>query len=831
MKAGGVEPLLMRMTLTLGVQRAWVMNDREQLVAQAGQGASLEASPDTVDLLRRALNTGKADGFVALGENAAIVAAVRLNTGTRGQVMFVSRAIDGPLAREMTELTGSQMGFFKFAAGSKVTLLGAQLDASLQNELTGVVRTVASKGVQTSRDLVLGDIRFRLSLIHQSTEGNLYTAILPTVRPIGEKITSFLYMVGIIAAVSLALALAGGLVFGQRLTGALVDLTKAARQISNGRFDVDLQVRSSDELGRFVESFNLLAQSLKQREAKLFQTAHRDTVTGLPSRALFENEIVDAMNKARGRGDKLSLITVVIDRLREVSDSLGRKAGDAMLSELGDRLRRVLRSAASELDGVGSNAFIARLATYEFGVILPECDEEQCLLVANKISEVLARRVEYDNQSVLPGGQIGVAVFPDHGMDPGSLLYSADIAAAHANDKLSNIAVFDPSFETAREQQLAMLGELREALDRGELHVAMQPKINLQKSGVLMAEALMRWEHPERGPQNPAEFVPFAEKTGFITQLTNWIVDAALAMAAEYVQKGVPLGVSVNLSPRDLGSPDFTTYVVERLRAHKLRGSTLTLEVTEQAVINASPIVRQNLDVLWRLGVKIAIDDFGSGFASLEQLKALPLSYLKIDRQYVNGLVSDEASRIVVKSAVELGHAIGVEVVAEGVETTEQLEALRTLGCDQAQGYFVGKPLAHDDFAAWVQNRAADFEVGAKRSPSRRSGGKAALAAAAAAAAAAVGKKSAAPAAAAPADKPVVPPDLPRRAAEPASDAADSGDMSLSFEIEAPQASAGQAPAPAAEPAAKNENELQFEAPGDSMPPLNFDLPELDTKD
>ncbi len=829
LRAGDAESLLMRMTLTLGVERAWVMNDKEELLAQAGQGANLDESPDTIDLLRRALNSGKADGIAVIGNDASIVAAVRLNDGARGNVMFVSRPIDGPLAREMTELTGSQVGFFKFAAGSKVTVLGAQMDATLQNELTGIVRGVASKGVQTSRDLALGDIRFRLSLIHQSSEGNVYTAILPAVRPVGEKVTSFLYMVGIIAAISLALALAGGLIFGHRLTGALVDLTKAARQISNGRFDVDLQVRSSDELGRFVESFNLLSQSLKQREAKLFQTAHRDTVTGLPSRALFENEIVDAMNKARGRGDKLALITVVVDRLREVNDSLGRKASDAMLSELGDRLRRVLKMVATETGGIGGNGFIARLATYEFGVILPECDEEQCLLVANKISEVLARRVEYDSQSVLPGGQIGVAIFPDHGMDPGSLLYSADIAASHANDKLSNVAVFDPSFETAREKQLAMLGELREALERGELHVAMQPKINLQKSGVLMAEALMRWEHPERGPQNPAEFVPFAEKTGFITQLTNWIVDAALAMAAEYVQKGIPLGVSVNLSPRDLGSPDFTTYVVERLRAHKLRGSTLTLEVTEQAVVNASPVVRQNLDVLWRLGVKIAIDDFGSGFASLEQLKALPLSYLKIDRQYVNGLVSDEASRIVVKTAVELGHAIGVEVVAEGVETTEQLEALRTMGCDQAQGYFVGKPLAHDDFEAWVQTRSADFEVGGtKRAAPRRTGGKAALAAAAAAAAAASGQAGAAPAPVAPA--PAVPPDLPRQATTADAEAGANEDLSLSFSVEVPEPEAPATPEAEAPAAGADDGELSFEAPDDAMPPLNFDLPELDQK-
>ena len=848
LRAGGVQDLLQRMTLTLGLSQAWVLDADEKLVASSGADAELAVTEDSLYLARKAQSSGNAEGVVVFGDKAVLAAAARLNDGPRGLTLLVGRAVDQAMARKMTELTGARMAFFKFKAGTRATMLGAEVDQALLSDITDVVREVAAKGAQTSRDLALGDLQFRLKLMQQSDQGNVYAAIVPAVRPIADKIESFVKAVGMIAAVALALALAGGLMFGQRLTRALDELTKSARQISNGSYDIELQARSSDEMGRFVESFRHLAQSLKQREAKMFQAAHRDTVTGLPSRALFENEIVDAVTKARNRGDSLGLITIVVDRLREVNDSLGRKASDAMLSDIGDRVRRALKASASEIGTGDWRPFVARLATYEFGVILPDCDEEKTNLIAKKLADVLARRVEFESQSVLPGGRIGVAIFPDHGMDPASLLYSADIAATHAQTQLTNIAIFDPSFEEAREKQLAMLGELREALEHGELSVAMQPKISLQKQGSLMAEALMRWEHPERGPQNPAEFVPFAEKTGFITQLTNWIIDAALAMAAEYSQKGVPLGVSVNLSPRDLGSPDFTTYVVERLRAHKLRGSILTLEVTEQAVVNASPIVRQNMDVLWRLGVKIAIDDFGSGFASIEQLRALPLSYLKIDRQYVSGLVTDEASRIVVKASIELGHAIGVEVVAEGVETTEQLEALRTLNCDQAQGYFVGKPLAHDDFEAWVQTRAATFDVGGSPRGGRRSAGKAALAAAAAAAAASGGATAAASAAgpataAAPAPARLEP-TAPGRAAvaapsapEPAADA-DADGLDFEFELPALDAepgareSAESAPAPdkPAASAASGTLELMPEATDGEMPPLSFETPEAESK-
>ncbi len=711
LRAGGAADLVLRLTLTLGVPRAWVMNSKGDLVAEAGTGKNLARSTDALELTRRAISVGRADGVITQDRMASIVAAVRISDGKGESVLFISRPVDDSLARTMTELSGAQLAFYKLARKGGPAQLGAQVDAGALESIAQSVNQAAAGGLHSSRDLDAGDMTLRLSLLHEADDGNVYAIIVPPTRPIADKVEDFLRLVGVIAAVSLLIALAGGLLFGQRLTAALVDLTHAARQIGDGRYDVELPIRSSDELGRFVESFNLLSQSLKQRETKLYQMAHRDSVTGLPSRAMFENQLIEMVNKARGKSETMALVTVVVDRLREVNDSLGRKAGDSMLAEVADRLRRVVKHVGREQNSSATPIFIARLATWEFGLIMPEADLNAAATLANKITEGLARRVEFEGQSVLPGGEVGIAMFPDHGIDPGSLLYSADIAASHAKGEISRIAVFDSSFEREREKQVGMLAELREALDHGDLHVALQPKISLNKESGLMAEALMRWEHPQRGPQNPGEFVPFAEKTGFITQLTNWMIDAALATAAEWLKKGMPLSVAVNLSPRDLGSPDFTTYVVERLRAHKLRGSTLTLEVTEQAVLNASPIVRQNLDVLYRLGVKIAIDDFGSGFASLEQLRSLPLSYIKVDRQYVRGLTTDKASRIIVQAAIALGHAIGVEVVAEGVESQDQFDMLRKLKCDQVQGYLVGKPLGQADFEAWVQKRSGSFGV------------------------------------------------------------------------------------------------------------------------
>ncbi len=713
LRAGGADDLLLRLTLTLGVHQAWLVDTDNEVTAQAGERTGLSGSLDAMKLASDARTTGQANGIITFENKAALAAAVRIGTVPSKPILVVAQAINSDMARSLTEISGAQISYVKFATGGAVTNLGSQVSAAMASELTQKIRDLAAVGVKSSKDFSVADRAVRLRMLHQTDDGNVYMSMMPSASPIAAKVNNFQYYVGVIAAIGLAVALIGGLLFGSRLTATLTDLTFATQQVSTGQYDNMVQVRSRDELGRYVESFNLLAQTLKQRETKLLQGAYRDTVTGLPSRPLFENHLVEAVTKARNRSGSMALIMVTVDRLREVNESLGRKASDAMISEIADRIRRSLKTSqpGGQEIAIEQSCFVARLATYEFGIIVPNCDQEQSVAVAGKLSEVVARRVEFEGQSVLPGGQIGIAVYPDHGVDPGGLVYSADIAAAHADEELDGVALFDPSYEVDRETSLAMLGELAQALEHDELHIAMQPKVGLSKQGTLMAEALMRWEHPERGPQNPGEFVPFAEKTGFITQLTNWMIDSSLQIAAAYMAQGVPMTICVNLSPRDLGSPEFTTYVVERLRAHKLRGSALTLEITEAAIMDGSPVVRQNLDVLWRLGVKIAIDDFGSGYASLEQLRALPISYLKIDRQYINGLVNDKASQIMVKSAIALGHVLEVEVVAEGVETKEQLEALRSLGCDQAQGYFISKPLPSDEFEAWVRNHSSNFGV------------------------------------------------------------------------------------------------------------------------
>lgn len=698
--------VLLQLTMSQPLSAAWMSGLDGRMRIFSGSREDLARSRSSVDLARQVAVQGQVSGFIVGEESALMVSGMRMPAPFDDQAIFVARDVDEALAQALGVRSGLQVMLFKRRSEGTVHRLGSNASAiaiaRMHDVLSPGMLAAASAG---SMDLKpAGQQPGRMGTL----SGSLLFAALPQGQSIVDQVDTASFSVLAYCIGALLILGAGTWMYSQRVSKGLGRLSHGAHQFANGKFETTVIVKGSDELVRAAETFNLLGQTLRQREAKIFQTANRDSVTGLPSRTQFETTLVDMVNSARANKKQVALITVVVDRLREANDSLGRKAGDKLLSEVGERLRRTLRRNKKR---PGGRTFLARLATYEFGVIVEEASSSGAVSIARRLAEVLDNRIEYDGQSVSPGARIGVALYPDHGIDAGALLYSADIAATNARNEISHVAVFDQSFERDRERQLGMLNELRRALDNDELYIALLPKIGLRKDGELMAEALMRWEHPERGALNPGEFIPFAEKTGFITQLTNWMVSAALRMAAQWQSSGEPLNISVNVSPRDIGSPDFATHVVGQLRANNLRGNVLTLEVNESAVLDATPIVRQNLEVLSRLGVKIAIDDFGSGFASIDQLRALPLSYIMIDRQFVGRMVEDQASRIIIQAAIDLGHLLGLEVVGEGVESESQLEMLREMGCDQAQGFYVSKPLTDKQYRRWVSESVGAYAV------------------------------------------------------------------------------------------------------------------------
>ena len=472
------------------------------------------------------------------------------------------------------------------------------------------------------------------------------------------------------------------------------------------------------EFAEIVKTFNVMLEGVRQRERKILQTAYRDPLTALPNRALYQERLGEALQTARKTSRSLTVLLVDLDQFKSVNDSLGHAAGDLLLKEVAERIRGVLRGADtllradSEGQRPGPNAAqptLARLGADDFALLLPGCDAAQGARVASRLVDVMRKPFEHDGQSVLMAATIGVAAFPEHAHDSVTLLQAADTALHEAKSRQASIVAYDPEHERNREMHLSLLGDLRRALELDELHLLYQPKVSLSGDPRLMVEALLRWEHPERGPQSPASFVPFAEKTGFIVTLTRWVLDRALAQCASWRAGGIDVQVAVNVSARDVTSPDFPTYVVERLREHGLPADLLTIEITETAMVQEPQAAKQCLQILDRFGVKLSIDDFGTGFSSLTYLRELPVDAVKIDRSFVAPLTRDTASQVIVKSTIDLAHSLSMRVTAEGVEDAETLQALRALSCDYAQGYYFGKPLSADDFSSWVEHQSRRF--------------------------------------------------------------------------------------------------------------------------
>jgi diguanylate cyclase (GGDEF)-like protein len=433
-----------------------------------------------------------------------------------------------------------------------------------------------------------------------------------------------------------------------------------------------------------------------QAAASSHQALH-DSLTGLPNRELFADRVGQALRTADRELQPAALLLLDLDRFKDVNDTLGHHHGDQLLCEVGARLQEALRQVDT----------VARLGGDEFGVLVPGVTAEAAAAVADKLRAALHAPLTLDGVTLDLDASIGIAVYPDHGDDTAELLQHADVAMYAAKQAHIGFMVYDPAVDQHSPRRLALLGGLRRALEHNELVLHYQPKADLQTGRILGAEALVRWQHPDHGLLVPGEFIPLAERTGLIHPLTRWVLDAALRQAAEWHRGGHRLSIAVNVSTRCLLDPSFPDQVTERLAAWEVPAGSLMLEVTESAVM-ADPA--RALDVLGRLhamGVKLAVDDFGTGYSSMAYLKALPVDELKVDRSFVGQMASNTSDAVIVRSTIDLGHNLGLRVVAEGVETQEAWQDLAALGCDTAQGYYLGRPMPATDLERWLDRPAS----------------------------------------------------------------------------------------------------------------------------
>ncbi len=496
----------------------------------------------------------------------------------------------------------------------------------------------------------------------------------------------------------LLMALVFVLVFGLLLLWITYRIR--ALHLRIGEFSRRVGLRRADEDGAGGDEFRLLEHGFQQlmehvldETSNLEYQAQHDALTRLPNRVLLYDRLEQAVLGSARDHRCFSLMMMDLDRFKEINDTLGHHIGDLMLKQVGERLLGVLRNTDT----------VARLGGDEFAVLLPAAGLESAVALARKIFESIERPFEVEGHGLSVGISIGIVHFPTHGADANTLLQRADVAMYQAKRFGSGYAIYDPGQDEHSVERIALMSDLRRAIEEQSLELYFQPEYDMNTGRVCRAEALLRWLHPKFGPIPPEEFIHIAEHTGLIRPLTVWVLNSALRQCARWVHGGLDMEVSVNLSVRNLQDPGLPGMVEELLRRWQVAPRRLMVEVTESAIMSDPSSVRENLHQLNGMGVRTCIDDFGTGYSSLVYLKQLPLQEIKIDRAFVMDMVRDDNDAVIVRAMIDLAHNLGLGVVAEGVETREVWELLEILGCDLAQGNYLGIPLPTEDFINWLR--------------------------------------------------------------------------------------------------------------------------------
>jgi len=428
-------------------------------------------------------------------------------------------------------------------------------------------------------------------------------------------------------------------------------------------------------------------QERRQAEETIQRLAYIDPVTSLPNRVRFREQVHLAVEEATKLRHPLALLHMNLERFREINDTLGHDHGDNLLHQVGQRLRSALFTPD----------VVARFGADEFGILLPRLAAiDDVRRVIEKIQGCLEAPFTIDAIPIAVEASIGVATLPEHADDADTLLQRAEIAMYRAKRMASGYAAYTPEFDRRSPERLGLMAELRAAIEGDQLLLHFQPQVEITTGCVVGIEALVRWQHPRLGLLAPDKFILAAEQTGLIGPLTRWVLIDALNHC-----KGMPLRVSVNLSARSLLDPHLLEMINAALTVTGARPGQLTLEVTESAIVLDPQRAAETLAALDRLGVWISIDDFGTGYTSLASIKHIPVSEIKIDKSFVLGMLTSNSDAMVVRSVIDLGHNLGLTVVAEGVETKEMFDALAALGCDEAQGYFISKPQSCASLERW----------------------------------------------------------------------------------------------------------------------------------
>jgi len=495
------------------------------------------------------------------------------------------------------------------------------------------------------------------------------------------------------AALLILVAIAGGW-FSTTIASPLRTLGAAARRMISGDYETKVSVQSDDEFGELASSFNAMQTAISEREQRISHHALHDPLTDLPNRAKVLKSLTRAMEQARKTESRISVLSIRLVRMSEISSTLGHSATDELIKTAARHLQANLKNVE----------ILGHTGTNEFVLVLPDHDVDSALSYVDQIEGLLGSGVTLGRVNIILQTEVGIAEFPRHGEAAADLLRFASIARTEAEASSERVRVYQRGREDEFLRRLRIVNDLPAALRRGEIETWFQPKISLPDGKVCGAEALVRWQHSELGFLSPDDFIPAAEQSGTIVVLTRHVIAEAVRQCRTWEDLGHILQVSVNLSARDLLDEYMPYHVTQILAENDLSAERLTLEVTENSIMEDLRRSISVLELLQDIGVCISMDDFGTGHSSLAQLRNIPLRELKIDKSFIMTLSEDQHNDAIVRTTIELAHGMGLKVVAEGVENEATMRRIAALGCEQAQGYYLSKPIPAADVPAWLQS-------------------------------------------------------------------------------------------------------------------------------
>ncbi|MBK4733525.1 putative bifunctional diguanylate cyclase/phosphodiesterase [Noviherbaspirillum pedocola] len=661
-----------------------VANPEGSLLATTQRESATGAPFPFPDLLAAAESAGKSAGFRQM-RNGQLYQVVVVPIMAPQRIAWVAMGfhVDSRWAQDLAEVTGLAVHVVRNDAGQPALLASS----TPENSTAGMEQALRSGSE-------LQQIGRALYQIAQVPLGGDIEAVLEL--PVAQVQAPFDFLQGtlliVVGAGILVFAL-GSAMLARRIVKPLNALSTAARRVAMGDYAQPLPSLPPDEIGQLAASFEHMREGIASREERIIRLAYVDNLTELANRTSFEEAFAQLPAGSSG-----AIAVLNIHRFALINNALGYPIGDRLLHALGARLSQLLTP----------DDMLARLWGDQFAFLLRHADSDAARTFASAVLATLIDPLTLDGQRLDMGGSIGIARYPQDGSDAGTVLRRAELAMTEAKRRHCGIAFAADIGTGPAHEQLSLIGEMREAMANGEFVVFYQPKLALRSGRIVAAEALLRWNHPERGMIAPSRFIPFAEQTGFIREITPWLLDAVIQQLALWQGAGLDIAVSANLSALDLLDAGLSGRVSGLLKRHGVAAERLCLEITESALMDDPALALEHLAELAALGIKLSIDDYGVGQASLTYLKSLPVNELKLDRSFITAIAESPKDSAIVLSTIMLSHALGLSVVAEGVETPADLHWLMEHGCDIAQGYGIARPMPAQQLPGWIASYSAE---------------------------------------------------------------------------------------------------------------------------